>query len=149
MFKKSKNDPAAYKDHSFISRQSTVRGDLTFVGGLHVEGRIEGNIESKEGCLLVHGDVVGDIHVPNAIINGTVHGNITCSDHLELSKGARVCGVVTYLNMEMQLGAQVTGKMALVSAPVVESKAKPAPIEPAPAVQSDEKSRPAANVHAL
>lgn len=116
MFKKSKNDPAAYKDHSFVSRQSTIHGNISFVGGLHVEGRIEGNINSKEGCLLVHGNVIGDIDVPNAIISGTVRGNITCSDHLELAKGACVHGVVTYQNMEMQLGAQVVGRLCVLSA---------------------------------
>jgi cytoskeletal protein CcmA (bactofilin family) len=116
MFKKSKNDPAAYKDHSFISRQSTLQGSISFVGGLHIEGRVDGNINSKEGCLMVHGDVVGDINVPNAIISGTVSGNITCSDHLELTKGARVHGVVTYQNMEMQLGAQVVGRLCVLSA---------------------------------
>lgn len=122
MFKKSKNDPSAYKDHSFISRQSIMQGNISFVGGLHVEGRIEGNIYSKEGCLLVHGNVVGDIHVPNAIISGSVHGNITCSDHLELAKGARVHGVVTYQHMEMQLGAQVIGRLAMMSADTAPAK---------------------------
>nr|WP_206389672.1 polymer-forming cytoskeletal protein [Amnimonas aquatica] len=49
--------------------------------------------------------------MPNAIINGTVRGNLTCLQHLELAAGARVFGTVTYQSMEMMLGAQVTGSM--------------------------------------
>lgn len=109
--KKKKTDPAAYKDHSFVSPLTTVTGDIAFNGGLHVEGRVEGNIRTDDGCLHLHGEVVGDIDVPNAIINGTVRGNLTCLQHLELAAGARVFGTVTYQSMEMMLGAQVTGSM--------------------------------------
>lgn len=142
MFKKSKNDPLAYKDHSFISRQSTIDGDISFVGGLHVEGRIEGNIHSTEGCLLVHGHIVGDIDVPNAIISGTVHGNIRCSEHLELAAGARVHGVVVYKEMQMQLGAQVTGRLAVLGAESVENISRESTTD-------NVTIRPAATIHAV
>ena len=146
MFKKSKNDPAAYKDHSFISSQSTIQGNISFVGGLHVEGRIEGNINSKEGCLMVHGHVAGDIDVPNAIISGTVHGNITCSGHLELAKGARVHGVVTYQNMEMQLGAEVVGRICVLSAEQSSPKNASSKAE---SKADAEQARPVTNVRAV
>jgi len=109
--KKKKTDPSAYKDHSFIGSQTRVVGDIVFNGGLHIEGRVEGNIRADDGCLNLHGEVVGDIEVPNAIINGIVRGNLTCLQHLELAAGARVHGVVVYQNMEMVLGAQVSGQM--------------------------------------
>lgn len=109
--KKKRPDASAYKDHSFISRQTRIAGNIEFHGGLHVEGAVEGNIRADEGCLHLHGEVIGDINVPNAIINGVVHGNITCSQHIELAAGARVFGKVTYKHIEMMLGAQVTGSM--------------------------------------
>lgn len=114
--KKKKNDPSAWKDHSFICSQTQVIGNIVFNGGLHVEGRVEGNIRADDGCLNLHGEVVGDIEVPNAIINGVVRGNLTCLQHLELAAGARVHGVVVYQSMEMMLGAQVTGQMQPVAA---------------------------------
>ncbi|MEL0028665.1 MAG: polymer-forming cytoskeletal protein, partial [Perlucidibaca sp.] len=76
---------------------------------------VQGNIRAEDGCLNLHGEVVGDISVPNAIINGVVRGNITCLQHLELAPGARVQGVVSYQNMEMALGAQVSGEMKPVA----------------------------------
>lgn len=114
--KKKKNDPSAWKDHSFICSQTQVIGNIVFNGGLHVEGRVEGNIRAEDGCLNLHGEVVGDIEVPNAIINGVVRGNLTCLQHLELAAGARIYGVVVYQSMEMMLGAQVTGQMQPVTA---------------------------------
>lgn len=116
LFKKGKNELANYKAHSIVSRRTTIQGDIGFSGGLHVEGKVLGNIRSEEGCVVVHGEVHGDLFVPNAIINGTVVGNITCSKHLELSGAARVTGVVTYAQMEMHLGAQVTGELRLLNA---------------------------------
>ncbi len=120
--KKKKTDPSAYKDHSFIGSQTQVVGDVVFNGGLHVEGRVKGNIRADDGCLNLHGEVDGDIEVPNAIINGTVRGNLTCLQHLELAAGARVYGVVVYQSMEMMLGAQVTGQMKPV--PAVQEQAQ-------------------------
>lgn len=117
--KKKKHDPSAYKDHSFIGSQTRLVGDVIFSGALHVEGRIEGNLRADEGCLNLHGEVRGDIDVPHAIINGIVHGNITCLQHLELAPGARVHGVVTYVSMEMALGAQVHGQMQPAEASAV------------------------------
>lgn len=113
--KKKKTDPSAWKDHSFICSQTQIVGDIVFNGGLHVEGRVQGNIRAEDGCLNLHGEVVGDIEVPNAIINGVVRGNLTCLQHLELAAGARVHGVVVYQNMEMMLGAQVSGQMKPVA----------------------------------
>lgn len=100
-----------YKDHSFIASQTEVTGDIRFVGGLHVEGKIIGNIVSEEGALHVHGEVTGEIRVPHIVINGLVTGNIYAGDHIELAAKAVVNGNVYYRTMEMMMGAQVNGSL--------------------------------------
>ncbi len=123
MFKKQKkqSDLSAYNDHSFIGEQTHVVGDLRFTGGLHLEGSITGNVDSENGCLHLHGEVVGDVNVPNAVISGVVRGNVTVHDHLELTSDARVEGVISYQRMEMSLGAQVTGQLQPLVAPVLKA----------------------------
>lgn len=98
-----------YKNHSYIARDSEVVGDIVFVGGLHVEGRVTGNILSDEGTLHVHGEVLGEIRVPHVVINGHVTGNVYASEHIELAARAVVNGNVYYKSMEMMLGAQING----------------------------------------
>lgn len=108
---RKKTATSAWKDHSFIGRHATVEGDIRFAGALHVEGMVRGNVISEEGCLHLHGEIHGDITVPHAVVNGAIHGNLTCAEHLELAAGARIVGHVTYQVMEMHLGAQVTGTL--------------------------------------
>jgi cytoskeletal protein CcmA (bactofilin family) len=100
-----------FKDHSYVARNTEVVGDIKFTGGLHVEGRITGNILSEEGSLHVHGEVIGEIRVPHVVINGLVNGNVHASEHIELAAKAQINGNVYYKTMEMVLGAQVNGSL--------------------------------------
>lgn len=100
-----------YKDHSFIASNAEVQGDVRFTGGLHVEGKVIGNIVSDEGALHVHGEVTGEIRVPHVVINGLVQGDIYASEHVELADKAVVNGNVYYKTMEMMMGAQVNGSL--------------------------------------
>lgn len=109
-----------YKDHSFIASQTEVTGDVRFVGGLHVEGKVTGNIVSEEGAVHVHGEVTGEIRVPHVVINGLVTGNIYAGDHIELAAKAVVNGNVYYRTMEMMMGAQVNGSLLHSDKPVVQ-----------------------------
>jgi cytoskeletal protein CcmA (bactofilin family) len=100
-----------YKDHSYVACNTEVIGDIKFVGGLHVEGRVTGNIFSDDGSLHIHGEVIGEIRVPHIVVNGVVQGNIYSGEHIELASKAMIRGNVYYTSMEMMLGAQVNGSL--------------------------------------
>ena len=126
-----------FKDHSYVARNTEVVGDIVFTGGLHVEGRVTGNILSEEGSLHVHGEVIGEIRVPHVVINGVVNGNVYASEHIELAGKAQVTGNVHYKTMEMLLGAQVNGSLLHSDKPVplIEHKPEPAVTGDADAVK--------------
>jgi cytoskeletal protein CcmA (bactofilin family) len=109
-----------FKDHSFVAPNAEVLGDVRFSGGLHVEGKVTGNILSEEGALHVHGEVIGEIRVPHVVINGLVQGNIYSSEHVELADKAVVNGNVYYKTMEMMMGAQVNGSLLHSDKPQVQ-----------------------------
>jgi len=101
---------------TLISNKSEFIGDLHFSGGLHIDGRIKGNLVADEQSGAVvriseTGVVEGEIRVPNVIINGTVIGNVYSGQHVELAKKALVNGDVHYNMMEMVMGAQVNGSL--------------------------------------
>ncbi len=112
-WRKSKRDilKSSYKEHSFLAKYAEIQGEITFVGGFHIEGLLKGNVISHDGILHVHGEVQGDIHVPHAIINGVVLGDLYVSQYLELCSQARITGTVYYNDMEMSMGAQVNGSV--------------------------------------
>ncbi len=111
----SKNKKSESFD-TFISGKSEIVGDLHFSGGLHIDGRIKGNIiADDQSSALVRisesGSVEGEIRSPNIIINGHVVGNVHSAQHIELAKKAVVSGDVHYTMMEMVMGAQVNGSL--------------------------------------
>ncbi|HVT33205.1 MAG TPA: polymer-forming cytoskeletal protein [Rhodanobacteraceae bacterium] len=100
---------------TLIAEGTVIRGDVEFAGGLHLDGLIEGAI-SAEGADAVltlsdKGRVSGEIRTSNAVINGTVRGDIIVGERLELASGARVEGNVYYKVLEMAAGAQINGQM--------------------------------------
>ena len=130
MFERKKHAPPQKRIDCLIGAGTTVRGDITFSGGLRIDGRVEGNVTAAsegDGTLVVseQARVDGEIQVSHVVVNGTVNGPITAKDYLELQGKARVVGDLSYRTLEMHLGAVIQGRLSHVepeSAAVVELK---------------------------
>ncbi|NWN92925.1 polymer-forming cytoskeletal protein [Marinobacter adhaerens] len=101
---------------TLISSHTAIEGDVRFSGGLHIDGRVQGRVLAEDGGDAVLrisevGEVVGDIAAPRVIVNGTVHGDVYASEHLELAGKAAVNGSVYYNLIEMAMGASVNGNL--------------------------------------
>lgn len=100
---------------TLVGEGTEVTGNVRFNGGLHLDGRVEGNLEATtaEARLDISdkGRVVGEIHVATVIVNGGVEGDIHCSGRLILGNQAHIDGDVYYNVLEMAAGAAVNGKL--------------------------------------
>ena len=101
---------------TLIGRNTEVIGDIAFSGGLHVDGRVNGNVVATTDTNAVvsiseHGEIEGEVRVPRVVVNGKVLGDVYASDRLELAPNARVAGNVFYNLIEMAAGAEVNGKL--------------------------------------
>lgn len=104
------------KIDTLIGQSIELDGDLNFSGGLHLDGRVNGNVTAENGSNSVlvvseQGQISGDVNVPYAVINGTIKGNVYASEKLELSNKACINGNVHYNVLEMASGASVNGNM--------------------------------------
>jgi cytoskeletal protein CcmA (bactofilin family) len=102
------------KIDTLIGAEAEIQGDLHFTGGLHVDGRIKGNvIADGDGVLMLseHGSIEGEVRVPHIFLNGTVTGDVHAEERVELASRARVRGNVFYQLIEMVVGAEVNGKL--------------------------------------
>ena len=113
MFGKKTNKPQSQID-SLIGIGTHVAGDITFSGGLRIDGRVRGDITAmgdKPSTLVLsdQASVEGKIHVSHAVINGTVIGPVHAVEYLELQAKAKVSGDVYYRALEIQLGATIEG----------------------------------------
>ena len=129
MWQRKKHSPLKRID-SLIGAGTVVHGDVSFTGGLRIDGHVKGNVISADGepgTLVVseQARIDGEIRVSHVVINGTVNGPITVNDQLELQAKARVAGDVSYRTLEMHVGAVVQGRLIHAepgSASVVELK---------------------------
>ncbi len=99
-----------------IGLGTTLRGDLHFSGGIHVDGCIQGNVEAEQDerstlILSEQGTIEGDVRVPNVILNGKIVGDVYASQRVELVANARVSGTLYYHMLEMAMGAEVNGQL--------------------------------------
>lgn len=113
---KDKSNKPQNRIDSLIGAGTKIEGDVTFVGGLRVDGEIKGNVRSTGdggGTLVLseHARIEGEIHVSHLVINGTIIGPVYSSEFLELQPRARVTGDVQYNSLEMHLGAIVQGRL--------------------------------------
>jgi len=116
MFNNNRKDGRAAPDvTTLIAAGTEIHGDVQFKGRLHIDGVIEGAIHGDGAHAMLtlseHARVTGELNAPHIIINGSVHGDVTAADRLELAANARVEGNVYYKVLEMSAGAQINGKM--------------------------------------
>jgi cytoskeletal protein CcmA (bactofilin family) len=112
----SKDSKPQNRIDTLIGAGTTITGDITFSGGLRIDGEINGNVRATgdQGSTLViseHARIQGEVSVAHLVINGAVTGPVVCSGFLELQAKARVTGDIQYNSIEMHLGAVVEGRM--------------------------------------
>lgn len=108
---------------TLVSGKTQIQGDIQFSGGLHVDGLIRGTIRAEESSDAIVrisdiGEIDGDVIAPHIIVNGTVHGDVYASKHIELASNASIKGNVYYHLIEMAMGAEVNGNLVHHKEPI-------------------------------
>ena len=116
MWKRKKSATPQKRIDSLIGAGMIVNGDVTFTGGLRIDGQVRGNVVAANGepstlVISEQAKVDGEIRVSHVVINGTVNGPLLANDYLELQPKARVVGDVTYKMLEMHVGAVIRGRL--------------------------------------
>lgn len=111
---------------SVIAEGSEIIGNISFTDGMHVDGKIIGNIRASDeaASILVISEIasiVGEVIADHIIVNGSVKGPIHARKMLELQPKARIEGDVEYAALEMHQGALITGQLR----PILGEEEKP------------------------
>ena len=101
---------------SLIGAGTDILGNITFSGGLRIDGNVRGDIVAVDGkpstvVLSEKARVEGEIRVSHVVVNGTVVGPIIGAEYLELQPKAVVTGDVSYRTIEIHLGAVLQGRL--------------------------------------
>lgn len=113
MFRREK-PPAPVE--TLIGPSVTIHGDVDFDGGLHLQGRVLGNLRAPAGSdaaleIVAGAEVLGEVRAQQAAIDGRVRGDVHVTGRLALGPKAEIQGNVRYGSIEMAAGARITGKL--------------------------------------
>ena len=116
MFGNNSNKLKTAKVETIIGQNTEIVGDVSFTGGLHIDGKVKGNVRADDdsGSILIlsqDGVIEGEVRVPNVMVNGQVTGDVYANDHVELVSHARIDGNVYYNLLEMAMGATINGNL--------------------------------------
>jgi len=101
---------------SLIAPGVEIAGDVIITDGVRVDGHIEGNVLAKKdtrGLLVLSekGSINGAVKVYDAVVNGTICGDLEVAHFLELQANARVTGNITYRRLQLECGATIEGRL--------------------------------------
>lgn len=138
--RKNKQTIEVTKLSSLIADNLHIVGDVLFSGGLRVDGKVDGNVLGKRGekslvVLSEKGCIVGRVCAYDAVVNGTVSGDLEVEHFLELQPGAKVSGNISYRQLQMECGATVDGKLVKVDDAASEKGKRLAPASAPTAVK--------------
>jgi cytoskeletal protein CcmA (bactofilin family) len=95
---------------SFIGPDVVVSGDVAAKSQIHIDGRVDGNVECgtliQGGGGIIAGHIVADAAHLAGLVDGTVKARL-----VTLEATARVTGDVTYETLSIAAGAAIEGRL--------------------------------------
>lgn len=122
-------DPPVYnkmaQSGTYLSKNSTLTGELESAGDISIDGRLEGNIHCGSKFVLGASAVVeGNVFTQYAEISGEVTGKVEVKELLTLKSTAIIHGDINTGKLIIEAGAKFNGncKMGVVSKEVTLSE---------------------------
>ena len=120
---KVSNPMPSNQNPTVLGRSVVSRGELSASEDLSIEGQFDGTINMKDHCLTVgsNGQVKAEIQARQVVIHGTVNGNITAREKVEIRKTGRVQGDLTAAGVAIEDGAYFKGSIEIQRDDIPES----------------------------
>ncbi|PYY01833.1 MAG: cell shape determination protein CcmA [Acidobacteria bacterium] len=98
---------------TYIGKSLVIKGEVSGSEPIHIEGKIEGPISLRDCHINVGRDAVvsSNMQAGEVIIRGTVDGNVTASDRVEVHSGGSLTGNVCAGRISIEYGAYYHGKV--------------------------------------
>jgi cytoskeletal protein CcmA (bactofilin family) len=119
--------PTVDKIENVVGRSCVVRGDLCGEGAFRVDGTIQGSVESKAAVVIGEtGAVTGNVRAVDVLVAGKIHGNVTCSGHLDILSTGGIEGEIDAESLRVETGGVFSGKSHMGTKPT-DDKTEPSP----------------------
>ena len=94
---------------SIIAAGVRITGNIRSDGELHIDGRVDGDIDAVALTVGEHGHVVGHVNVEDAVVYGIVSGSIR-GRRIRLARSSKVIAEITHDMLSIDEGARFEGQ---------------------------------------
>jgi cytoskeletal protein CcmA (bactofilin family) len=105
-------------EQATIGRSLVIKGEVSGAESLYIDGRIEGSVNLTDNRITIgrNGTVAANIVAREVVIMGKVHGNIQCSDRLDIRSEGSLTGDVVTPRISVEDGAMIKGSVQVRTA---------------------------------
>lgn len=119
-----------------------IKGRIQGNEDIHVLGRVEGQIELEGRLTVEEGGVVkAEVRAERVLVSGTVVGNVTASDAIELTATGRVQGDLRAPTVRVAEGAKFSGLLEVGDVSRIEVAPRPAALAAEPTEKKKKKAQ--------
>ncbi|MCF6214687.1 MAG: polymer-forming cytoskeletal protein [Emcibacter sp.] len=108
---------------SIIGSDVSIKGNVTTLGEIQLDGTIEGDVRSASLTIGEHGSVQGTVTAEEVIVKGAVTGQIKARN-IRLEKTAKVKGDLFHETLSVEAGAFIEGNLTHKNNAVQDNPAK-------------------------
>jgi cytoskeletal protein CcmA (bactofilin family) len=99
---------------AYLDSRTKINGQLTFEGPAQIDGQIEGEIVARSSLVIGHGALVtAKIKAASVVVAGTVSGEITATERIEIRPSDKKSGNLAAPRIAMHEGAIFEGHCAM------------------------------------
>ena len=99
---------------TFLDAGTSFEGKISFTGAVRIDGHFKGTA-SAEGLLVIGetGTIDAKLNVRELVILGSVVGEVTAKERVEIGPHGRVDGVVRAPRVRIDEGAQISARLEM------------------------------------
>ena len=99
---------------TLIAGSTSVEGTLRGSGDIRIEGKITGTVDASGRLLIAQtGTARARLHARVVVVAGTVEGDVTADERIELQPSATLTGNITAPKIHIQEGATFEGEVRM------------------------------------
>ncbi|MBI5685686.1 MAG: polymer-forming cytoskeletal protein [Verrucomicrobia bacterium] len=104
-------DTTGSNSQSIITADAEVTGNIKTNGSLQIDGKVEGDVACGHDVAVGKtGSVKGNTTVNSIVVEGTIEGNITARERIELKSSTRMVGDLKAKRLAIEEGVAFSGK---------------------------------------
>lgn len=119
---------------TLISADVQITGTIKSGGPIRIDGKLDGDLVCSADAVIGRNAVIkGGIQVNSVVIEGTIQGNITAKDKIDMKSTAKVHGDISAKRLAVEDGVTFIGRSEVNPTGAVAGGSAAPASEPAPA----------------